>query len=305
MRWGVSVRHAGAANRIDEIAGRKYQYNAAGHLTHIDDRTRGATHYTYDPVGRLLSSVASDLKEVFAYDFAGNRVDPEKVPPRPVVESMGERSTREAREKADDAAWLRAHPGEPHPPRRANRTWEENSKIRAWRDALPRCIGNVLTELGQVHHEYDARGNLIQKTEPNGLTWRYTYDARNHLREARRYLKTPAPETLPRTEKLADGGTRWHSGTTNADLAVSFDYDAFGRRVSKRVLPASGPAEVTLFTWDGDVLLMEERFEELPREVGRGRRSENQGFEIVREDPRDEHSLPVAQRMHTLDAGYQ
>lgn len=293
----MSVRHASAANLADEIAGRKFRYSAAGHLTRIEDRTRGATDYTYDPVGRLLSSVTSSLKEVFAYDFAGNRVDPEKVPPRPVVESVEERAAREAREKAEDDAWLKAHPGETYAPGRANRTWDENNKIRAWRAALPKCIGNVLKELDGVRYEYDTRGNLIGKTE-RGVPWQYEYDASNRLTQVRRY---PAMRSSWETGY----GAREAESKPNPDLVVRFEYDAFGRRVVKRVQPASGPAEVTLFTWDGDVLLMEERFETLPQVYGRERRSENHGFKIVREDPSDEYSLPLAQRMHTLDARYQ
>ncbi|MDR5776845.1 hypothetical protein QCE81_33990, partial [Caballeronia sp. LZ002] len=89
------------------------------------------------------------------------------------------------------------------------------------------------------------------------------------------------------------------------ELVVRFSYDAFGRRIAKEVQHASGPAELTVFTWDGDVLLMEERFEALPRERGFERGSENARYAMVREDAQDAYSLPVAQRMHTLDAEYQ
>ncbi|EKS67891.1 MULTISPECIES: RHS repeat-associated core domain-containing protein [Caballeronia] len=50
---------------------------------------------------------------------------------------------------------------------------------------------------------------------------------------------------------------------------------------------------------------MEERFDELPREYGRERKSANARYETVREDAQDAYSLPVAQRMHTLDASHQ
>ncbi|KAK46749.1 hypothetical protein BG58_09410 [Caballeronia jiangsuensis] len=104
----MSVRHATSANLIDVLARRKYQYSAAGNLTRIEDHTRGATDYTYDPLGRLLKSVTPDLTEVFAFDPAGNPVDPEKVPPRPVVETDEVRAARHAREDAEDEASKRA-----------------------------------------------------------------------------------------------------------------------------------------------------------------------------------------------------
>ncbi|SAK59695.1 YD repeat-containing protein [Caballeronia temeraria] len=50
---------------------------------------------------------------------------------------------------------------------------------------------------------------------------------------------------------------------------------------------------------------MEERFEAMPREYGRERKSANGRYAMVREDAQDAYSLPVAQRMRTLDANYQ
>jgi RHS repeat-associated protein len=292
----MSVRHANAANLLDELAGRKYQYSAAGHLTRIDDRERGATDYTYDPVGRLLSSVTRDLKEVFAYDPAGNRIDPEKIPPRPVTETREEKAVRVAREIAEDQAYERANPGERAPIRWNDRGTEDDKRIREWRAALPKCIGNVLKQLDRVKYVYDGRGNLTSK-RGDGAPWEYKYDGSNRLIEARRY-----------TSKLEEWETSYRREETTRpepDLAVSFGYDAFGRRVYKRVQPASGAELVTVFTWDGDVLLMEERFEKLRQKYGRELRSENRGFEIVREDASDEYSLPVAQRMHSLDGSHQ
>ena len=50
---------------------RSYQYDAAGNLTARQDVVRGATHYRYDPAGRILAAEGM-VKETFAFDPAGN-----------------------------------------------------------------------------------------------------------------------------------------------------------------------------------------------------------------------------------------
>ncbi|MCI1045767.1 MULTISPECIES: RHS repeat-associated core domain-containing protein, partial [Caballeronia] len=182
---------------------------------------------------------------------------------------------------------------------------DDDKKLHAWEQSLPKCIGNVLKELNRTHYAYDERGNLSRKTEPNGVTWVYAYDKQNRLTEAKRYAKPPAANEIDRRERSTDGFTTWISGTAPFDVAASYTYDAFGRRVAKEVRGATGATELTVFTWDGDVLLMEERFDELPREYGRERKSANAAYQTVREDEQDAYSLPVAQRMHTLDVSHQ
>ncbi|MDR5773605.1 MULTISPECIES: RHS repeat-associated core domain-containing protein, partial [unclassified Caballeronia] len=163
---------------------------------------------------------------------------------------------------------------------------------------LPKCIGNVLRELDSTSYDYDERGNLITKSGGAHAPWRYRYDEQNRLIEASRHARPPAPWERSHHAPRDDSPPK-------PELVVRFSYDAFGRRIAKDVQRASGPAELTVFTWDGDVLLMEERFEALPRERGFERRSENARYAMVREDAQDAYSLPVAQRMHTLDAEYQ
>ena len=300
------VRPASAASPHERIAERRLQYGAAGHLTRIEDRTRGVTNYTYDPVGRLLKAVTPDLTEIFAFDPAGNPVDPEKMTPPPVVETPQEKAERFARNAAEDAAWLRAHPDEKYPPLRHNKRGSEDAtKLYEWRRSLPKCIGNVLAELNRVRYDYDERGNLIRRIELDGRTWLYCYDAANRLKEASRYTKTPDANELDRTEPLANGGVRYLNGTVRAERVVRFRYDVFGRRTLKEVEQAGGGIDRTIFTWDGDVLLMEERFHEPPRRAGDFRPYRYRSSHLVRDDPNDPHSLPVAQRMHTLYEEHQ
>ncbi|NML35542.1 RHS repeat domain-containing protein, partial [Paraburkholderia antibiotica] len=226
--------------------------------------------------------------------------------PRPEVETPEEQASRFARERAEDAAWLRANPGEKYPPLRYNRRGvEDRRRLDEWEASLPKCIGNVLKELNRTRYAHDAHGNLVRRIEPDGTTWLYGYDAANRLIEAKRYAKPPEADELARREPVAGGGTRFVDGSVRPLLEVSFAYDAFGRRTKKKVMRPDGGIERTFFTWDGDVLLMEERFG-LPvkhEHVYRG--LEFRRAQIVCEEPQDVYSLPVAQRMHTLERHHE
>ncbi|MFS2164213.1 RHS repeat-associated core domain-containing protein [Variovorax sp. Varisp62] len=57
---------------------RSYSYDKAGQLVAIGDSRRGNLSYRYDPVGRLLEANSRVGREVFAFDPAGNIVDPSK-----------------------------------------------------------------------------------------------------------------------------------------------------------------------------------------------------------------------------------
>ncbi|RQQ91390.1 RHS repeat-associated core domain-containing protein [Burkholderia stagnalis] len=150
----------------------------------------------------------------------------------------------------------------------------------------------------------NAHGNLIRKTEPGGVTWLYAYDVANRLKRADRYAKPPAANEVDRIERTQDGTTSI-PGTVRPELRVSFAYDAFGRRTLKEVGRPDGSIDRTVFTWDGDVLLMEERFHLPPRQPGEREPLTYRPVRIVREDPDDDDALPVAQRMHTLSERHQ
>ncbi|MFV0673711.1 RHS repeat domain-containing protein [Variovorax sp. tm] len=55
---------------------RRYTYDKAGQLVTIGDSRRGSLNYRYDPVGRLLEAHSRLGRETFAFDPAGNIVDP-------------------------------------------------------------------------------------------------------------------------------------------------------------------------------------------------------------------------------------
>ncbi|WP_254614952.1 RHS repeat-associated core domain-containing protein [Burkholderia pyrrocinia] len=301
------VRRETYARPADWIASRQLGYDAVGQLTRIEDRTRGVTDYTYDPTGRLLKATTPDLKEVFAFDPAGNPVDPEKIPPRPSDETIESVTARMRRHIAQDQAWQDAHPGERMSPEQVARRLhmaDEFIALTNWEKSLPKCVGNVLKELNRTCYEHDAHGNLVRKTEPGGVTWLYDYDAAHRLRRADRYAKPPVANEIGRGEYEA-GGWASDPGTVRPELRVSFTYDAFGRRRLKDVGRKDGSIDRTVFTWDGDVLLMEERFHIPPPQPGERERVTHRPTQVVREDPDDAYAVPVAQRMHTFGERYQ
>ncbi|WP_328357826.1 DUF6531 domain-containing protein [Streptomyces sp. NBC_00445] len=115
-----------------------------------------------------------------------------------------------------------------------------NQTHAAWPDAMPgqeaaggrTYTGTRITSAGNVRYEHDAAGRITlrQKTRLSRKpdTWRYTWDAENHL-----------------TSAVTPDGTTWR-----------YQYDPLGRRIAKQRLAADGETvlEQVDFTWDGTTL---------------------------------------------------
>jgi RHS repeat-associated protein len=85
------------------------------------------------------------------------------------------------------------------------------------------AAGQLLTD-GGTRYWYDVDGNLVRKREPSGASWRYAWNASGAL-----------------------------SAVTRPDGSdVTFNYDPFGRRLSKTF-----EGRTTRWLWDGDVPLQE------------------------------------------------
>ena len=201
---------------------RRYEYDLAGNLTHIDDSVRGSIRYTYDPLGQLLSAVQPGLTETFAFDPAGNLLDPDT--------SSAPIDTRKVLRELDE----QPSPGASTAPVR-----------------LAKVTHNLLRQYMGYAYEYDAQGNTVVKrprvstvaNEEGTLT--FAYDAENRMTTAVRTFAT-------------------------SRIVARYSYDAFGRRIAKRVdeqrwaegetPPSVGQAHtgvLTLFVWDGDVMVQE------------------------------------------------
>ena len=139
-------------------------------------------------------------------------------------------------------------------------------------------MGNLLKRHAGTHYHYDTYGNLTRRIEPNGQTWHYQYDAEYRMVEASHYAQAPA------------------AGDNAVALThVCYAYDSMGRRIWKQVTQQGNAPELTVFTWDGDLLQSEERYQgHLP---GMAHASL---LELDVEDPSRSYSTPIAQRQHTL-----
>ncbi|MFC4344847.1 RHS domain-containing protein [Cupriavidus numazuensis] len=84
------------------------------------------------------------------------------------------------------------------------------------------------------------------------------------------------------------------TGQVHAELTVRLQYDAFGRRTLKEVERPDRSVDRTIFTWDGACVCWKNG--SMPRRVCRASRLQR----LIREDPADPYSLPVAQRQHSL-----
>lgn len=66
-------------NQLQQVkyqAERHYQYDNNYLLTQVDDNRLGKLNYQYDPIGRLIKSQSPQKTENFAFDPAGNLIDP-------------------------------------------------------------------------------------------------------------------------------------------------------------------------------------------------------------------------------------
>ena|GEM_PF-188420 len=112
----------------------------------------------------------------------------------------------------------------------------------------PDDVGNLFTALDRGDREYGHAGQILKRSGPDGVTT-YRYDADGNLTQ----------------RHDPDGGRWWFHWNDAGQLvhvdrpggtAVTFRYDAFGRRIEKNV-----DGVITRWTWDGNVPLHEWRTE--------------------------------------------
>ncbi|MGE8573076.1 MAG: RHS repeat-associated core domain-containing protein [Acinetobacter amyesii] len=160
---------------------RHYHYDNNYLLTQAEDSRFGKYNYRYDPIGRLIKSQSPQLTESFAFDPAGNLIDPI--------------ATQSAQVK-----------------------------------------DNLIRQYQGKHYKYDAQGNIIQSTQGD-KTLKLKWDNLNRLIQSE------------------------HNGQI-----THYGYDVFGRRIYKKNQVSStqthntnAQAELTLFGWDGDLMIWESK----------------------------------------------
>ncbi|WP_141103687.1 RHS repeat-associated core domain-containing protein [Cobetia sp. QF-1] len=257
---GAGVQGVAGQGKTSAIK-RRWQYADNGLLTATDDSLRGTTRYGYDALGRLRQAVSPLRAEHFAFDPAGNLVE-------------SDRQGSEARDGTQATRWTqeRTRDDLDHTPESRVRVDFPNAP------KLSSAMGNLLKRYAGNHYHYDTYGNLTRRIEPNGQTWHYQYDAEHRMVEATRYAQAPA---------AGDGA----APLTHARYA----YDSMGRRIWKQVTQQGNAPELTVFTWDGDLLQSEEKYQgHLPGMAYAPL------LKLKVEDPSRSYSVPIAQRQHTL-----
>ncbi|MEU9796007.1 putative T7SS-secreted protein [Streptomyces sparsogenes] len=164
--------------------------------------------YTYRPDGHL-TGIHDQLRGPRAFDLdEAGRVTAVR------AENWTESYAYDEAGNQTHATWPERHPG------------ADTTGPRAY-------TGTRITRAGRVRYEHDAAGRLTlrQKTRLSHKpdTWRYTWDAENHL-----------------TTVTTPDGTVWR-----------YLYDPLGRRTAKQRLAPDGQtvAEQVHFTWDGNTLV--------------------------------------------------
>ncbi|MET9107927.1 putative T7SS-secreted protein [Streptomyces zhihengii] len=136
----TSQQVTGVAGR--SIQRRDYAYRADGHLVSLTDQLNGTKTFDLDPIGRVTAVHAANWTERYAYDTAGNQTE---------------------------ASWPAEHPGQ-----EAVGTRDYN--------------GTTLTRAGRVRYEHDALGRVTLRRKPRPskkpATWRYTWDAEDRMTSA-------------------------------------------------------------------------------------------------------------------------
>ena len=109
--------------------------------------------------------------ETFAFDPAGNLIDPELL-----------QNTEQHRDSQP-----------------INTRWDgAREEVKFDYRQLPKVMGNLLERYAGTHYQYDERGNRRRQTEPSGRTTEYIYDANDQLQEVKRYRRASAAgDTTP------------------------------------------------------------------------------------------------------------
>ena len=205
------------AQRLRE---RRYEYDAASNLVHIDDPFNGSIRYTYDPLGQLLSSVQPGLTETFEFDPAGNLLDPDA--------AQTSISTRQVLRELDE-----------QPP------------AGTVAPGLAKVTHNLLCQYMGYEYNYDKQGNTIVKRprltscDNDDATFEFSYDAENRL--------TTSIRTFANSRQVA----RYSYDAFGRRIAKQAEVQHWraGQPVPSQGLAHAG--KLTLFVWDGDLLIQE------------------------------------------------
>ncbi|MEU2391289.1 DUF6531 domain-containing protein [Streptomyces sp. NPDC007369] len=191
---------------------RGYSYRADGYLTAMDDLLAGPRSFDLDSLGRVTAVHAENWTEQYAYDAGGNQIS---------------------------ASWPESHSGgmEATGPR----AYEKGRLLTAGRvryeyDNLGRVVLRQKTRLSRKpdtwRFEWNAEDQVTAVTTPDGVVWRYTYDALGR-RTAKERMAADGQEVAERTVFTWDGNvlceqvTEAAAGGCGSGVAITWDYQGF------------------------------------------------------------------------------
>lgn len=198
---------------------RSYTYRADGHLTAVDDQLGGRRQLDLTREGRVRGVTADNWSERYAYDEAGNQ-------------------TAATTPGNGDADGSREYTGT-----RITRA----GRVRYEHDAQGRVVLRQKARLSRKpdtwHYGWDAEDRLVSVT-PDGMRWRYLYDALGR-RVAKQRLSTDGATVAEEVTFTWDGDTLCEQTTSASDspdtIALTWDHDGVKpvTQVERRLLDQS------------------------------------------------------------------
>jgi YD repeat-containing protein len=240
-------------------------YDLAGRLTGTSDKisgsTRRATTFAYNVPARTMTEIlpttaAGTATVVHTYDMVGNEIstlDERGKLWTATFDAMNLRRTKTAPADGSTDVWDFHYDLEGNLVRRDDPIYL-GSRVSRHRhyDALGRLRGTHVGGLVEASYTYDPRGNMIMKTDPDGVYVGRTYDALSRL----------VSETVPTGQDGAPA-TRAFEYDERGFMNKSTDlegnestngYDAMGRLTS--VTAPHGPPNQSIYTYNkaGDLM---------------------------------------------------
>ncbi len=145
-----------AIQHTNQLIERLYHYDKTGELTLIKDNRRGAIHYKYDPVGRLLEATSKLGKETFNFDPASN-----------ILERYNSTKEQSSQHISDEKGYGYN--------RLVNNVVQEYLDQQYQYDAFGQLIRQKSSQ-GDLNLEWDLLGRLV-RSRNNQYTANYRYDA--------------------------------------------------------------------------------------------------------------------------------
>ena len=152
-----AVTAPGPAGQQQLLQRRAYTYRADDSVTNIVDQLAGVRHFDLDPLGRITQVEGASHRESYRYDASGSIEQAGRPDPNPELAEVP--GTREV-----TGTLLRSA---------GNVRYDYDGQGRA----TTRHVRTLSGQLRTWRYVWDGDDRLTSVTTPDGVTWRYGYDA--------------------------------------------------------------------------------------------------------------------------------